>query len=214
MNATKEIKGNMKGEFVMPQDLGLVMLSSGEQFSIFYPERSEFKIIDIAHSLSNICRFNGHCKHFYSVAQHSIAVKELMRNHGEDAVMQMYGLTHDVSEFVCADLQSTFKKCLSGYKEIEDKIEKAFYDTYDIPQPSEEQRVVIEEYDKMALYVEAKSLMHGFRNMVNVRDYGVLNYPIKEELPSDVKAAFFWEFYKLTCNIQRLNEQLKLAECV
>lgn len=37
---------------------------------------------DLATSLSHLCRFNGHVKFFYSVAQHSISVARLVEKRG------------------------------------------------------------------------------------------------------------------------------------
>ena len=47
---------------------------SGIEFYPLDPRIEEVKLLDIAHALSNICRFTGHCNEFYSVAQHSVLV--------------------------------------------------------------------------------------------------------------------------------------------
>ena len=46
---------------------------SGIHFYPLDPNPNDIDIKDIAHSLSLICRANGHFKYFYSVAQHCIA---------------------------------------------------------------------------------------------------------------------------------------------
>jgi len=48
---------------------------SGKPFTPMHPDPGSIDLPSIAHALSNICRFGGHCKRFYSVAQHSVLVK-------------------------------------------------------------------------------------------------------------------------------------------
>jgi hypothetical protein len=43
---------------------------SGIKFPILEPQKECLSIVDIAHHLSNICRFTGATKFHYSVAQH------------------------------------------------------------------------------------------------------------------------------------------------
>lgn len=61
-------------------------------------------LTDIAHALSNICRFGGHCREFYSVAQHSVHVAQWMKEQGYHPYAQMLGLFHDASEAYLGDI--------------------------------------------------------------------------------------------------------------
>ena len=47
---------------------------SGLRFYPLDPRPEDIRIEDIAHALPMICRFNGHCSRFYSVAEHSLNV--------------------------------------------------------------------------------------------------------------------------------------------
>lgn len=59
---------------------------------------------DIQHALSNLCRFNGHCREFYSVAQHSVHVSEWLSRNGYSLRTQFLGLIHDASEAYVGDM--------------------------------------------------------------------------------------------------------------
>ena len=55
---------------------------TGKHFDPIQPEPGLFDLTDISHALSLLCRGNGHMKHFYSVAQHSIACAEEAKARG------------------------------------------------------------------------------------------------------------------------------------
>jgi len=84
---------------------------SGEKFYFLEPSIDSIKIEDIAHALSNNCRYTGHCSRFYSVAEHSIGVSILTDS--------LEGLLHDASEAYIADISSPVKPYLHNYKEME-----------------------------------------------------------------------------------------------
>lgn len=80
---------------------------TGKKFHVIAPRVEEIDIVDIAHALSNSCRWSGHCKQFYSVAQHSCFVSENCPTE-----LKMWGLLHDAAEAYIGDLNRPFK--LSG----------------------------------------------------------------------------------------------------
>lgn len=93
---------------------------SGSQFWPLDPRPEEIEIEDIAHALSNTCRFAGHCERFYSVAEHSVYVSRMVPPH-----MRLMGLLHDASETYVVDVPRPLKPSLVGYKEIENKVWEA-----------------------------------------------------------------------------------------
>lgn len=79
----------------------------------------DIRIEDIAHALSLLTRANGHCRHFYSVAQHSIACCREARSRGYSARVQLGCLLHDASESYISDITRPVKINLPEYTEIE-----------------------------------------------------------------------------------------------
>ena len=74
------------------------------KFDLERPKPQMVSTEDVAHSLSMICRFNGHCRRFYSVAQHSVLVaREVMRRTG-DWKAREYALFHDAAEAYIGDV--------------------------------------------------------------------------------------------------------------
>ena len=72
---------------------------------------------DIAHSLSQQCRFNGHTPHFYSVAEHSVLVADRL-----PASLKVWGLMHDAAEAYVGDLISPIKREIRSYRNLEDRL--------------------------------------------------------------------------------------------
>jgi len=81
---------------------------SGRKFPLAEPDPNQIDIEDIAHALSMLCRFNGHCTQFYSVAEHSMHVSHEISND-----LALAGLLHDAAEAYLGDVPSPLKKELS-----------------------------------------------------------------------------------------------------
>jgi uncharacterized protein len=108
-------------------------------------------IEDIANSLSKICRFGGHCRDFYSVAQHSVIVA--MRCHPYN---RLVGLLHDAPEAYCGDVVRPLKQDLVGFDGIESSIWAAIATRFALP--VELPREVLVE-DARVLLMEKRDLL-------------------------------------------------------
>ena len=79
------------------------------------PRPEDIDIEDIAHALSMLCRFGGHCRRFYSVAEHSIHVSHLV-----PPEYALHALLHDATEAYLVDVPRPIKRMLGGYAEMEE----------------------------------------------------------------------------------------------
>ena len=172
------------------------------KFYAFDPIVDDIHIKDIAHALSMICRFNGHCKFFYSVAQHSIGVQQILKGFGYDAQIQLYGLLHDASESYICDIPKDIKRNMPEYKGIEKNIQDVIWKAFNLPQPSEEVYQVVKSADNMMLKCEAKTLMDSWNDW-DLPHIDV-DIPIKKHPMKQVEKKFL----KLTDTLQRSRKSI------
>ena len=127
-------------------------------FDILRPRGDQILIGDICHALSNICRYTGHIRYFYSILQHSMQVALWIKHLGGSKIQQFNGLLHDGSEFVCNDLSSPLKKNLKVYQQIEDLVQMVIANKFDLPYPFPD---IVHEADILARKFEANVLKDG-----------------------------------------------------
>ena len=94
---------------------------SGKKFPLDKPDVEQIDIEDIAHALSFLCRFNGQCKKFYSVAEHQCLLYDRVKD--KDYLMAKWLLVHDAPEAFVNDIPTPLKNLLPKYQEIESVIE-------------------------------------------------------------------------------------------
>lgn len=124
---------------------------SGKKFFLFRPE---FDVHDIAHALANNCRYTGHVRRRYSVAEHCVLVSFIM----EDQKMgnPFEGLMHDAHEAYMGDMASPWKRLLPDYNLHEARIELAMRRWAKLPDKiSKEAKLA----DYAALILEARVLL-------------------------------------------------------
>ena len=89
----------------------------------FYIDEPVFNVDEMAHALGMFCRFGGHCRRFYSVAEHSILVCMLCEELGLADPFE--GLMHDAHEAYFIDMPKPWKMLLPDYVKIEHQLEGA-----------------------------------------------------------------------------------------
>lgn len=172
-----------------PED-AWIQTYSGKKFYPLSPSVDSIAIEDIAKSLSQQCRFTGHCRFHYSIAQHSVAVSYLC-----EQKYALQGLLHDGGEAYIADIATPIKRLpeLEQYKKIEKNIQFHIYKKFNVDlveHPS------VKEADTLMLATEAKSLL------VNIHpDWTLprspLPFEIKKMTPEEAEILFLERFYEV-----------------
>lgn len=131
---------------------------TGRQVFPLNPNVADIDLEDIAHGLSQICRFTGQTSEFWSVAQHSLLVDMLITaDYGEaDTEMRLAALLHDATEAYLSDIARPLKLCMPQYKEDEARLESVIAKRFNIAYPWPK---AIKMADTVALTIEAYELM-------------------------------------------------------
>ena len=141
---------------------------TGLQFWPLDPYPEDVCIEDIAHALSNICRYGGHSRAFYSVAEHSVIISDAVLlasrvttdNHHQMIIYDhneaLRALLHDASEAYLADVPRPVKPFLKGYMELEHNVEMAIALAFDLDHL---ESPMIKELDSRILWNERAELM-------------------------------------------------------
>ena len=108
---------------------------SGRWVNPFDPDPEQLDAGDIARALANQCRFGGHCRVFYSVAQHSVIISRLVEERGGDVEDAFAALMHDATEAYLGDMPHPLKHRSplgAAFKDAEDHLEQALRERFSI----------------------------------------------------------------------------------
>lgn len=169
-----------------------ILTYTGKKINPFVPDLNEICIEDIAHALSLQCRFGGHCKQFYSVADHCIRVSELVKEwieHSNNAhiidedlkkqsikSVQQIALLHDATEAYIMDIPTPVKLQLDQYKRVEKNLEASIYKKFNssvLPEIKD----IIKWADYIMLINEAQNLFAH-----NIDDWEDVNHARRSDL--------------------------------
>lgn len=134
---------------------------TGRMFWPIDPRPEEIEIEDIAHALSMICRFGGHVRQYYSVAEHSVRVSAVVEAMGGTGRHPLAGLLHDATEAYLGDMIRPLKTTpeMKAYRDAEKRLAQAVCDRfkvfYNLATP------LIRTADEILLATEARDLMGG-----------------------------------------------------
>lgn len=169
---------------------------------------SEVDVEDVAHALSNLCRYAGHCRKFYSVAEHSVLVSRIIAEHWpDDHEAIRAGLLHDATEAYVIDLPTPIKILNPDYNRLEEKVMWQIAEALSVNwNPRTIKRV--KEADHQALATEVPLLFDSLERWDSIRGVTPLTSLVAPQFPLDpasAKKLFMREFIKL--EKKRINER-------
>ena len=120
---------------------------AGKMFTPLNANIEDICIKDIAHALSLICRYNGHCREFLSVGQHSCMVSDYIPE------FKLEGLLHDGTEAYLGDMVRPVKHSpkMRQYRMAESKLDVLIHEKFDLDPAA---RKLVKIYDNRALATE------------------------------------------------------------
>lgn len=172
-------------------DRGWVATYSGKRVWPLDPRPEDISLEDIAHALSMKCRYSGHTKRFYSVAQHCRIVSFHV-----PAELAAYGLLHDAAEYVLPDIARPIKAAIPGFDKIEARLMRAIAERFglDFEKFNDPE---IHKIDTRILGDEMEQLMDCPIEYDPVTRFGELGVLIVPDTPHWAERGFLQRAYEL-----------------
>lgn len=170
--------------------------TEGVAISPLNPDPADIVIEDISHALSNQCRFTGHTRYFYSVAQHSVAVSMLLPEK-----YALWGLLHDATEAYLSDIARPIKRFNADFGNIYTMVEDGLMDAIitrfglerTLPMPD-----VVKEVDNLMLANEIRHLMPQSPLYEGWEAYADVPLSLlSQTYPEQAKTNFMHRYYEL-----------------
>ena len=137
---------------------------SGRRLDLLDPTPVDIEIVDIAHGLAFVARWNGQTRgdYAYSVAEHSLLVEEICGRLKPDwpAKWRLAALLHDAPEYVIGDMISPVKAAVGpGYGALDERLTAAIHLRFGLPAilPAPV-KSLIKRADKLSAWLEATQL--------------------------------------------------------
>lgn len=140
---------------------------------------------DIAHALANKCRFAGHTKRFYSVAEHCILMAE--NDLPGPAVWRLF---HDAAEAYLPDLPSPIKSRFPALVSAEHNITQLIRKKFKLPELTTKIHGLIKQGDLAIRYWEGKELMVNHPDAEWFPRKAIPKIDIKCWLPEEAEQRF------------------------
>lgn len=168
-----------------------IQTATGGQFHPLQPRIEEIRIEDIAHALAHQCRFTGHTKRFYSVAEHSWLVSCVV-----EPAYALHGLLHDASEAYLVDLPSPLKRApqFRSYREAEARLQRLIYQRFGL---GPEEPADVKHADNVVFATELRDLMEPLHADWKRHTLEPIQVEISGLSPDEARELFLHKFREL-----------------
>jgi len=130
---------------------------TGRAFDLLEPDPASVNIMDIAHSLSQQCRYTGHTTRHYSVAEHSILVAMYAEHAQKRTTREIFhALMHDAGETYTGDISTPVKVAVPEIRTFCAKIDGVVLGAFGLPADKPEW---LDEIDCRIRHDEKRALM-------------------------------------------------------
>jgi hypothetical protein len=173
--------------------------TTGVRFDFDDFSAADIRLADIAGALSRVCRFGGHARCFYSVAQHAVLVHDLVIDAGRRD-LALSALHHDSHEAYAGDIPTPLKRRLASetnyYTELCANLDAAIGDALGFVAPikDSDDYAAIDAADQTAFLIEAHHLLHdGGAAVFAERGHdadALSTRPLNPLAPPDAEEAF------------------------
>lgn len=173
-----------------------IVTASGQEFDFRAIEQQQIDFEVIAHSLSHQCRFNGHTREFYSVAEHSVRVMRLVSQ-----PLRLAALLHDAAEAFVGDLVTPLKRYLPMYSALEEMIQARIFDAAGVVNFGKELHREIKTADLIMLATERRDLLvnrHDSSDWSSLHGICPMPTHIIPWSPDDAKQTWLSCFHQLS----------------
>lgn len=134
---------------------------TGQEINLQSPDPETIRLMDIAHALGNICRYNGQCSKFLSVAEHSINCALYIRGQDLGQRLELLALLHDAAEAYIGDMARPLRTVLPEFSLIEDRFMAAIYQALGVEPPDKWEQAQVAAADQAVLSSEFAVLLPG-----------------------------------------------------
>lgn len=173
---------------------GAIQTYTGRLIKPLDPHPDDIDIRDIAHALSNMCRYAGHVRKFLSVAEHCVLASYYINDGYSYGPGALEALMHDATEAYLVDVPKPYKHLLPDYCRYEAQLQHVIDQKFDLQPHSAK----LKEVDTRLLVSESSLLFDPGITVPGVEPFP--HFKLYNWLPESAEQAFLQRFEYLTNN--------------